>query len=199
MSPRSKSLSEKMKAESRSAILSSALELFARKGYSGTTTEEIAKKAGVSKGLIFAHFSTKEDILLTIFEEEVLRLIPNFDEADDSESPKAKFISLVNKWITLVETKPLLVRLSLRLNLDDAYRKLMRKKGKQFMGLYTGRMRTLLVQLGSKTPDLDLHLLNFVFDGNTTNYAVAPTLFPPIDTIKNHLIEIFLSRWESHS
>lgn len=199
MSPRSKTLATKMKARSRAAILSSALELFARNGYSATTTDEIARKAGVSKGLIFTHFPTKEDILLTILEEEILRLIRDFGEESNRQSPKERFIWLIDKWIAIVETKPLLVRLSLHLNLDDAYRKLIRRRGKQLMMRYMTRMRKLLVQLGSTTPDLDLYLLNFVFDGITANYAVAPTLFPPIGTIKNHLIEVFLSRWEKHS
>ena len=199
MSPRSKHLSETMKAESRTAILSGALELFARKGFSATTTDEIAKKAGVSKGLIFTHFHTKEEILLTIFQEEILGLIPNFDNEDGLASPREKFVQLIDKWFNVVETRPLLVRLALHLNLDDAYRKLMRKKGKQFMDQYFGRMRKLLVRLGSKTPDLDLHLLNFVFDGVTANYAVAPQLFPPIDAIRDHLVEVFLSRWEKRA
>ena len=60
MSPRSKALSEQMKAKSRSAIFSAALELFAKKGFSSTTADEIARKAKVSKGLIFSHFSTKK-------------------------------------------------------------------------------------------------------------------------------------------
>ena len=199
MSPRSQALSETMKTESRNAILSAALELFARKGFSATTTDEIAKKAGVSKGLIFTHFKTKDDILVTIFQEELLRLIPNMDDEDGSLSPRERFVQLINKWINVVETEPLLVRLSLHLNLDDGYRKLMRKEGKQFMDLYFGRMRKLLVKLGSRTPDLDLHLLNFMFDGITANYAVAPNLFPPINMIKDHLVSVFLSRWEKHS
>ena len=187
-----------MKAESRSAILSASLELFAKRGFSATTTDEIARKAGVSKGLIFTHFRTKEEILLTIFKEEIIHLVPNIDEDDSGLSPKERFIQLINTWIHIVETEPLLVRLALHLNLDDDYRKLMRRKGKQFLDLYFGRMRKLLVKLGSKTPDLDLHLLNFMFDGITANYAVAPNLFPPINVMKNHLVEVFLSRWEKH-
>jgi AcrR family transcriptional regulator len=196
MSPRSKKLSAAMKAESRKAVLAAALEAFARKGFSATTTDEIAKKAGVSKGLIFTHFRTKEEILLTILKEEILRLIPNIDDEDGVLSPRERFVLLMNKWINIVEMEPLLVRLALHLNLDDAYRRLMRRKGKQIMKLYFDTMRSLLVKLGSTTPDLDLYLLNFVFDGITANYAIAPGLLPPISTIKDHLVEVFLSRWE---
>lgn len=195
MSPRSKELSEQMKAESRSAIVSAALELFAKRGYSATKTDEIAKKARVSKGLIYSHFSTKQEILTAIIDEEIDRLFPRTNEIDGARNPKEKLISLVNSWMRLLESDPLLVRLSLRLNLDDGYRKLVKRKGKQYIEVYLDRMRNLLVQLGSKKPDLDCYLLAVFFDGITANYIVAPELFP-IDAVKDRLVEMLLSRWE---
>lgn len=195
MSPRSKELSEQMKAESRSAIISAALELFAKKGYSATRTDEIAKKARVSKGLVFSHFPTKQEILTAIIDEEIVRLLPRADETDDARTPREKLTSLVDSWVKLLKSEPMLVRLSLQLNLDDGYRKLVRRKGKQYIDVYLGRMRNLLVQLGSKKPDLDCYLLAVFFDGITANYTVAPDLFP-IDAIKDHLVENLLSRWE---
>src|SRR5581483_2719567 len=45
--------------ERRKAIVEAALPLFARKGFSGTTTKEIAEAAGVSEALLFKHFPTK--------------------------------------------------------------------------------------------------------------------------------------------
>lgn len=47
-------------------IMSTAIEIFAQKGYSATTTSEIAKKAGVGEGTIFHHYKTKKDLLLAI-------------------------------------------------------------------------------------------------------------------------------------
>jgi len=63
MSPRTAELSESMKAESRKKILDAALELFAHHGYHATSVDRIARAAGVSKGGIYVHFSSKEDLL----------------------------------------------------------------------------------------------------------------------------------------
>lgn len=194
MSPRSKKLAGTMKAESRGAILAAALELFAKRGYSATTTDEIAKKAKVSKGHIFAHFGTKQDILMAILDEQIGRLMPGLDDGSELRSAKEKFISLIDAWVEVVKTEPLLVRLSLQLNLDDEYRKLLKTKGKEYCDAVLGRLRDLVKQLGSKDPDLDCLLLTFVFDGITANYTVAPQLFS-IDAFKDHLIETLLSRW----
>ena len=47
----------------RMRIKEVALALFASKGYHETSTSSIIQKAGVSKGLLFFHFPTKEDLL----------------------------------------------------------------------------------------------------------------------------------------
>jgi len=185
-----------MKAKSRSAIISAALELFAKKGFSATTTDEIAKKAKVSKGLIFSHFPTKDDILLTLIDEGVDQLLPKLNESDDRRTPKEKLICLINAWFELLEKNPLLVLLSLRLNLDDGWRKILRRKGKKYIELYLKRMRDLLVQAGSKKPALDCYLIGVLFDGIEANYVAAPDLFP-LNDIKDYLVELLLSYWQN--
>lgn len=47
-------------------IISAAIEAFAAKGFSATTTSEIAKKARVAEGTIFHYYKTKKDLLLAI-------------------------------------------------------------------------------------------------------------------------------------
>ena len=195
MSPRSKALSEQMKAKSRSAIFSAALELFAKKGFSSTTADEIARKAKVSKGLIFSHFSTKEDILLALIDEGTGRLLPTSSKSNDKHTPKEKLIAFIDGWLGLLEKEPLFVRLSLRLNLDDGWRKILKRKGKQYIEPYFKKIRDLLAEIGSKKPDLDSYLLAILFDGVAANYIAAPELFP-LNNLKDRLIEILLSQWE---
>jgi AcrR family transcriptional regulator len=48
--------------ERRKAIVEAAMPLFARKGFGGTTTKEIAEAAGVSEALLFKHFPTKSGL-----------------------------------------------------------------------------------------------------------------------------------------
>ncbi|MBN2361530.1 MAG: TetR/AcrR family transcriptional regulator [Deltaproteobacteria bacterium] len=50
----------------RKQILDAAMECFARQGYDGVSTAAIAKAAGVSQGIIFHHFSTKEGLFSAI-------------------------------------------------------------------------------------------------------------------------------------
>jgi len=54
--------------ERRKAIVASAIPLFARKGFAGTTTKELAETAGISEALLFRHFPSKKQLY-----EEILR------------------------------------------------------------------------------------------------------------------------------
>jgi len=52
--------------ETRSRILHAAQQLFARRGYDGTTTRDLAQKAGVAEGTLFRHFANKKAILVEV-------------------------------------------------------------------------------------------------------------------------------------
>ena len=52
----------------RQQILDVATELFARQGFAGTTTKQIAKRAGVTEALVFRHFPRKQDLYWAVIE-----------------------------------------------------------------------------------------------------------------------------------
>lgn len=56
-------------------ILESAIKLFSQKGFSGSTTKEIAKEAGVSEATIFRYFETKKDLLLALISPAMVKSI----------------------------------------------------------------------------------------------------------------------------
>lgn len=55
--------------EKEKLILEAACKIFSEKGFSASTTNEIAKEAGVAEGTIFRYFPTKKDILRGFFVE----------------------------------------------------------------------------------------------------------------------------------
>jgi len=54
----------------RHQILTVATELFARQGYQGTTTRQIAEQAGVNEAIIFRHFPSKQELYWAIIEHQ---------------------------------------------------------------------------------------------------------------------------------
>jgi AcrR family transcriptional regulator len=65
------------KAERPGEILAAALAVFAERGFAGARLEEIAARAGVSKGAIYLYFPTKEDIFRAAVEQVIA---PNVDQ-----------------------------------------------------------------------------------------------------------------------
>ena len=53
-------------------ITDAAFDVFAEKGYSGTRVEEVAKRAGVSKGLLYLYFKTKEELFKAVVKSVVI-------------------------------------------------------------------------------------------------------------------------------
>lgn len=52
--------------DTRTKILQAALQLFAKRGYDGTTTKDLAKLSGVAEGTLFRYFATKKAILVEV-------------------------------------------------------------------------------------------------------------------------------------
>ena len=55
-------ISQEKKNQRQEMILAAAFKLFSKKGYYPTSMDDITKEAGVSKGLIYTYFKSKEEI-----------------------------------------------------------------------------------------------------------------------------------------
>lgn len=66
---------EQNKAEKRGRIIAAARALFAHKGFEATTTQQIAEAAGVGAGTLFLYASTKDDLLILVFRQEMIELV----------------------------------------------------------------------------------------------------------------------------
>ena len=73
------------KEKRREMILLAAQELFSKRGISGITMRDVARKAGVSVGFIYRYFSGQADIFLELFEADAGQLYERLEEAVEVE------------------------------------------------------------------------------------------------------------------
>jgi len=73
--------------EKRKLILDAAVRVFARSGYHGARVGDIATEAGVAHGLLYHYFSSKQDVLESIFRENFGELLERFRAVESSEEP----------------------------------------------------------------------------------------------------------------
>lgn len=103
-------------------ILQVATQLFASRGFEGTTTREIAKRAKVNEAIIFRHFPTKEDLYWAVIEAKctakigIQGLIEILDTGADLRST---FVTLAETMLRRREKDPSLMRLLLFSGLEN--------------------------------------------------------------------------------
>jgi AcrR family transcriptional regulator len=73
--------------ERRRQILAAAVRVFARSGYHGSRVGDIAEEAGVAHGLLYHYFSSKEEVLQTVFRENWGELIERFRAVEAADEP----------------------------------------------------------------------------------------------------------------
>ncbi len=87
----------------REEITRAARDLFSRKGYHGTSMPDIARVAGISTGLIYYIFPSKEDILLALCEEIAELHLGLFQQASDIADPLERFDFIVRELYTSLD------------------------------------------------------------------------------------------------
>jgi len=81
--------------DKRDRILKAAIKVFAKNGFYATRVSEIAKAAGVADGTIYLYFKNKDDVLITIFEDGINRLLVILREVAESDEPFEKRITRI--------------------------------------------------------------------------------------------------------
>ena len=83
MSPRTAKQFEEIRESRKEQIMNAALELFAREGYANCSIAQLARHAGISKGLMYNYFESKEALLVTIIEDGISEILDYFDPDHD--------------------------------------------------------------------------------------------------------------------
>lgn len=111
---------ERRSTELRERLFRSALGLFASKGYTQTTVEDITEAADVGKGTFFNYFPSKEHILMAFAEMQLTRLEAVVREAEQSNLPMRDVMrTLVMRMTAEPVRNPAIVRALLQANLSS--------------------------------------------------------------------------------
>lgn len=122
MSPRTSQQFEEIREEKKNLIMNAALEQFANVGFHAATISQIAKHAGISKGLMYNYFRSKEELLAGIINRSVTEIYGHFDPDHDGYLTEDEFELFVRKVFNLLKEKRQFWRLLLGIMLQrDVY------------------------------------------------------------------------------
>jgi TetR/AcrR family transcriptional regulator, fatty acid metabolism regulator protein len=106
-SPWVKVMSKKKNTEKYYRIIQAATKMFARKGFYKTRISEIAMEAQVADGTVYIYFENKDDILISLFEEQMKVVIDNMvDQISGEDDPVKKLEKFALIHLQLIEQNP---------------------------------------------------------------------------------------------
>ncbi len=91
-------------------LLAAALDLFVEKGFAATRAEEVAQRAGVSKGTLFLYFASKEELFKAVVRENITAHYPQWhDHIRSFEGSTADMLHgcMLSWWSSVGDTKAL--------------------------------------------------------------------------------------------
>ena len=84
----------------RERLLRAALELFTRRGYDQTSLDQVAGAAGFTKGAVYSNFTSKDELFLTLMDQQVGRRIDQVREALRADGGRADSARRVGDRLT---------------------------------------------------------------------------------------------------
>lgn len=152
--------------DKKEQILNAALELFANDGFSATSTSKVAKRAGVSEGLIFRHFGNKDGLLQAILQagEEQVKIV--FADIVLETDPKEVIRKTLDIGLKMIEKQE-----------DANFWKLQYKikweveqYGEHKMEPLEMALSNAFNKLGYESPEMEAKLLLINLDGLATRF-----------------------------
>ena len=188
MTPRTKEQVAKIRAQSKDKILMAALDLFAKNGYHNTSVSAIARHAGVSKGLIYNYYDSKEELLKGVV-EMLMEDSGEFYKATQKEDPNEALYSLFTLLKDYLIEKKGIYRLAVSLSVQEEVGKFEFLKNiieEKFQGFLTA-FEGLLKKKGIENARGEALILGALFDGISLQYTFSERY--PLEEIINHLIQ----------
>ncbi len=186
MSPRTPAQNEEIRLASQEKILRAAFELIAQNGYESTSIAMIAKKAGVSKGLLYNYFDKKEDLVRALLEAAMREGDVMLRELMDDDA-SATLKNIFQWFFREMREQPHHWRLMAELSLKIDNLNIVRKFALGKLNEYVGLMENLLTRLGYENALGEARLIVALFDGIGFEALILKKDYP-LDEMEAYLI-----------
>ncbi len=176
--PRSQEQYDEIRKQKKQLIMDTALELFAENGFHATTMSKVAKKAGVSKGLAYNYFESKQEILDEIIKTGFDSIYSHFDLNQDGILSRDEFEHFIrNSFNAVGENRKFWKLYSAIVMQSDIAESMMEKYGDRSQTIML-MLNQFIKTMGSKDPEGDLMVISSLVKGSLLVVISAPEFFP---------------------
>ena len=189
MCPRTEQQFEEIRIEKIELIKSSALKLFADIGYNSTSISKIASEAGISKGLMYNYFSSKEELLKEIMIGGLrnftnLLIIKNTQSIDRQE-----ILNFIDGNLNLLKKNADYYKLYFSLALQPKIVELLEKDMHEVFEQIFEKFMMYFNQKGDTNPYVKTRFILALFDGVGMHFVSDKDNFP-LDEVRDMMVEM---------
>ena len=191
MSPRTSEQIAEIKKHKRLIIEEAALEVFSEDGYHHASVSKIAKKAGVSKGLMYTYFESKEQLLKELIRDVIREVMAQFSFEEEVVLTDQLVGDFVKKSIRLVKEDPQRWKLFFGMFLQKQVMELMMEEMMEMSSSYLVPFIKYFEDKGSPDPMATMRYFHATIDGVQMQLMMDPVNFPA-DQVEKMIIKQFI-------
>ncbi|MGB2958276.1 MAG: TetR/AcrR family transcriptional regulator [Bacteroidota bacterium] len=191
MSPRTPEQYEAIRARRRKTIVSAALRVFATRGVDTTSMEQIARRARISKGLIYNYFPSKKALLMAVAVKGMEELAGTFPSNVEELTPRQALETFINNTFDLIEQKREFFALYINLFTEPLVVPRYRSFFLQLIEPFRRFLASKLRQAGIPEAEKEAILLMSLLDGILLHVLIAREAYP-LDAIRHLVLQKYV-------
>jgi len=168
-------------------ILETATNLFAEQGFEKTSVAAICELAGVSKGLVYHHFTSKNEILIAIYEQSTQDMM-NLSSINSAKEADKKLIEIINAVFQQLGDNKLFLKLNLNIMFQPSTRKILETQIKERADQLFIAVKELFNQIDSQNSEILSYVFISEIDGIALSYLSSFEEYP-LQEMKNQLLK----------
>ena len=190
MSPRTPKQFEEIREGRKVQIMQAALELFASKGYHASSVARIARYAGISKGLLYNYFTSKEDLLDSIMALGIEKFHHILEEIQHELDTPEELMMYIHGGFALIRKEPEFYRLLFSVFFQPGVMESSQNQYRQTVEHLIRDIAFYFKTKGDPNPIEKAKLLGNIIDGVGLNYFLSPETVD-LDKMENIIFELF--------
>lgn len=185
--PRSKEQFEKIRNSTKQLILEAGLKVFSKKGFHGASISDIAKEAGVSKGLAYNYFASKKELAVAVL-NQISVLLQEMEQLFLLEDPYEIIKLTISSVMDNLRKNEEFWRLYMGLITSPEMSEIAAEIFSKVMEGYLKKVEKLFKQIGLPNPKAEAYIFGALLDGIPMDYLIDKENYP-LKTIEKHLLK----------
>ena len=190
MSPRTPLQFEEIREEKKKLIMQVGLKLFARDGFHTTPISRIAKKAEISKGLIYNYFESKEELLKEIIFRGIQDFLQFFDPDHNGILTNEELLHFISMFFETIKKNLAYWKLFFSLMVQAPVLRLVEKEIWAVFDPFFKLLHNYFEKEGYKDPTAEVYFFQSTLDGVGMTYVSDPDNYP-FDAVKKKILSMY--------